>query len=418
MVMPPASSASPASSAPGADPPYWQVPRLPENGRLLTGVARGIADELGVDAVWVRVAFVLIASTGWGALLYVGAWWILTAIHQSRPDNAPYRPHPKATSALNRVLAIGLITFGAVALLRVNGLAVTGRVGLPVTLVGVGVVVAWQQTGWANSSRLGVRVPIVRIAAGLVLAAAGLAVLSFANLDVQAAAVVLVVAGIVLAGLTLLIGPWVKHLMSDLGAERYRRIRSEERARMAAHLHDSVLQTLTLIQRNSHDPARMTSLARRQERELRSWLYGDAAGSIGAPGGSGLRAELERIAVEVEELHGVPIEVVVVGDTPLDDAVGELAAAGREAMVNAAKHSGAARIDVFAELRPDRAEVYVRDLGKGFDVDAVAPDRAGLASSIHDRMRRAGGSSIVLSSPGDGTEVELRLPREAGPVDG
>ena len=151
---------------------------------------------------------------------------------------------------------------------------------------------------------------------------------------------------------------------------------------MAAHLHDSVLQTLALIQRNAHDPARMTSLARRQERELRTWLYGDAGSATAFDGegpddgaGGGLRTALERVAVEV----------VVVGDAPLEDPTRELAAAAREAMVNAAKHSGAPRIDVLAELRPERAEVFVRDLGKGFDPATVAADRAGLTSSIRKK---------------------------------
>lgn len=377
---------------------------------MLTGVARGIADEIGVDAVWIRVGFVLLAATGWGALLYPGAWLALAVAHRSSPQDSSYRPEPKALTPVNRLLAVGLIAFGLVGLLRVSDLALPARVGLPMALVGMGAVLAWHQSGW-GASRLGAGVPLVRIAAGLVLATSGLALLTFANLDVQAAAAVLLVAATVMGGLALLIGPWTGQLVRDLAAERAGRIRSEERARMAAHLHDSVLQTLTLIQRNSHDPARMTSLARRQERELRSWLSGDAASTVaGGVAGLGFRSELERIAVEVEELHGVPIEVVVVGDAVLDEGASELASASREAMVNAAKHSGAARIDVFAELRADRAEVFVRDQGTGFDPDAVPADRAGLSSSIHARMRRAGGRVEVVTGAGEGTEIELRLP--------
>ena len=379
------------------------------------------------------MAFVVLAATGWGALLYVASWLGLQVLNQSAPPSAPYRPSPKASSPLNRLVAVGLITCGIVAFLRVNDLALPNRVGVPLALFGVGGVLAWHQSGWGVSSP-GVGLPVVRITAGLAVAAAGLATLTLANLDITAAAFVLVVALVVLAGVALLLGPWLRQLLADLRAERLGRIRSEERARMAAHLHDSVLQTLALIQRNAQDPARTTSLARRQERELRSWLYADdlSAATLGpddetvpftrgepfARGGHGLRRELERVAAEVEELHGMPIELVVVGDVAIQQPVLELAAATREAMVNAAKHSGAERIDVFAELRADGAEVFVRDLGKGFDVESVAPDRAGLASSIRDRMARIGGGAIVSSQPGEGTEVELRLPLSNKPSEG
>ena len=385
---------------------------------MLTGVARGIADEIGVEAVWVRVAFVLLAATGWGALFYIGTWLALTVAHQSRPPAEDYRPQPKGISSLNRLLGVGLITFGGVALLRANGLALPSRVGLPVALVGVGTVVAWHQSGW-GASRLGTSLPLVRIAAGLVLASAGLAILTLANLDVEAAAVVLAVAVAVMGGLALLIGPWAKQLATDLAAERSGRIRSEERARMAAHLHDSVLQTLTLIQRNAHDPVRMTSLARRQERELRSWLYGDAAGSVGTTGTSPpprLRAELERVSLEVEELHGVPIEVVVVGDGEFDQRAAELTAAAREAMVNAARHSGAAQVDVYVECSAGSAEVFVRDRGQGFDESTVPPDRLGVRNSILDRMQRHGGSATIRTAPGEGTEVRLAMTGGAADV--
>lgn len=421
--------------------PYWQVPRLPVGGRMLTGTAKGIADELGVEPIWIRMAFVVLGATGWGTVLYLLVWLTLRLTWQSRPEPGPYRPVPKSTSPLNRLLAVGMVTAGLVALLRDAGLAFSARFAVPAALVGLGAVVAWQQSGRSTSmlsGRLGASAPLWRVAAGLALAAAGLAVVAFGSLNVEAAAVVLLVAMVLIGGVGILVGPWLKHLVGDLAAERARRIRSEERARMAAHLHDSVLQTLALIQRNAHDPARMTSLARRQERELRAWLYGDGgptgtAGATtagagdraeagdpfaaGADGGAtaGLRAALEHIAVEVEELHGVPIEVVVVGDVTLAERTRDLAAAAREAMVNAAKHAGAPRIDVFAELRPELAEVFVRDLGKGFDPATVAPDRAGLSSSIRDRMTRIGGSSLVVSSPGEGTEVELRLPLAPAP---
>src|SRR4029079_11591770 len=184
-----------------------------------------------------------------------------------------------------------------------------------------------------------------------------------------------VVAAMVLAaaGAALVAGPWLLRLTRDLRAERQERIRSQERADVAAHLHDSVLQTLALIQRQAGDPQTVTQLARTQERELRTWLFDSAD-----PESRELKAALTRAVGEVEAVHKVAIELVVVGDAPADDAMGAIIGAAREAMVNAAKHSGAARIDVYAEAGPDQVEVDVRDRGAGFNFDAVGSDRQGI----------------------------------------
>ena len=210
-----------------------------------------------------------------------------------------------------------------------------------------------------------------------------------------------------MGGLALVAAPAIAGLVRDLVAERRERIRSEERARVAAHLHDSVLQTLALIQRSSGDPARAAALARRQERELRAWLYGAdrdrRAGTV--------RAVLEDVCAEVEQLHGIPVELVVVGGgAPAGSRVVEAMGAVREAVVNAARHAETDRIDVYAETGPDGLSVYVRDTGRGFAPEAVPPDRAGLRESVVGRMERLGGTAAVTSSPGEGTEVELRLP--------
>ena len=191
---------------------------------------------------------------------------------------------------------------------------------------------------------------------------------------------------------------------------------------MAAHLHDSVLQTLALIQRTADDPRRTVTLARQQERELREWLYGprDARGSMV----DSLAAALRRAASEVEAAYDVRIEVVIVGDAPMDDAVDALAQATREACVNAAKHSGVDEVSVYAEVRggwggtPGAvAEVFVRDRGRGFDRAAAAPDRRGIAQSIEARLERVGGSARIDSSPGEGTEVQLSAPVRESPRD-
>ena len=220
-----------------------------------------------------------------------------------------------------------------------------------------------------------------------------------------------VIVAILLAalGAALVAGPWLLRLTRDLRAERQERIRSQERADVAAHLHDSVLQTLALIQRQAGDPQTVTQLARTQERELRTWLFDPAD-----PASADLKAALTRAVGEVEAMHKVPIELVVVGDAPADEVVNAIVLAAREAMVNASKHSGAARIDVYAEAGPEQVEIDVRDRGTGFDLDTVGADRQGIRGSIVDRVVRHGGRAEITSKPGEGTEVRLWATRARG----
>jgi signal transduction histidine kinase len=207
-------------------------------------------------------------------------------------------------------------------------------------------------------------------------------------------------------GVGLALGPWIFDLVRQLGEERRVRIRSEERAEVAAHLHDSVLQTLAMIQR-APSPEEMTTLARAQERELRSWLYGRA------PAGDGkmLREAMDAMADRIERVHRVAIDVVVVGDVALDERARALIDAAGEAATNAAKHSGAKTISIYAEVAEGTVNAYVRDEGKGFDATGQAPDRRGISESIVGRMERNGGTATISSSPAEGTEVHLTLPR-------
>jgi signal transduction histidine kinase len=205
--------------------------------------------------------------------------------------------------------------------------------------------------------------------------------------------------------LLLVLGPWAWRLAVERDAERTARIRSEERADMAARVHDSVLQTLALVQREVDDPRRVAALARRQERELRAWLYPDSRAE-----GASLASAMDTAAAEVEELHGVPVELVRTGDVPLDERVEALVLAAREAMANAAEHSGADEVSAFVDVEDDEIAVFVRDRGSGFDADAVPPGAHGIRESIRGRLARAGGTADVTSSA-DGTEVELRLRR-------
>jgi signal transduction histidine kinase len=209
---------------------------------------------------------------------------------------------------------------------------------------------------------------------------------------------------IVATMLGLLAGPWFVRLGRSLASERAARIREQERAEVAAHLHDSVLQTLTLIQKRAGDARQVATLARRQERELRRWLF-----ELPRDAGESVRIMLERAAGEVEELHGVPIETVIVGDAAPDPQLEALVLAAREALTNAAKFSGAERVDLYAEIEPGRVEAFVRDRGVGFDCSQIPADRHGVRDSIVGRMRRHGGVATVRSEPGRGTEVELVL---------
>jgi signal transduction histidine kinase len=220
-----------------------------------------------------------------------------------------------------------------------------------------------------------------------------------ATRDVVLGVVVVLVAG------GLILAPWWLRLVRGLSAERAARIRTQERADVAAHLHDSVLQTLALVQKRADDPRAVATLARRQERELRAWLNGEP------PPGAGdtFAALLQRVAAEVEEAHGVAVELVTVGDCPLDERAEVIAAAAREALTNAAKFAPDSPVSLYAECAGGRLEVFVRDRGPGFDLATVPADRRGVRESIVGRMERHGGRAVVHSEAGEGTEVELFL---------
>jgi signal transduction histidine kinase len=212
---------------------------------------------------------------------------------------------------------------------------------------------------------------------------------------------------VLVAGVAFLAWPWVGRLTTDLKFEQRERIRSQERADVAAHLHDGVLQTLALIQRRADDPKEVRAMARRQERELREWLFEDPNKRQIDSVGTLLRREL----AAVEDDHQIRVEVVSSGDAPLDDAARALVAAGREAVMNAARHAKVDKIDVYMQASPEFVELFVRDRGVGFDLEGVGADRHGVAESIRGRVERAGGTAEVHTAPGEGTEVELRVPR-------
>ena len=373
------------------------IPRSTDN-RVLAGVAGGLGSRTGIEPDLIRAAFVALTFAGGiGAILYAIGW--VLARDGVSEEAEPLEPRQQ--------VAVGIMLAGTLLLLRSIGLWFGDTVVFPVALFAFGVAAITarrfgEDRDWlaritsdssANSQ--------VRVVIGAVLVVGGATILLGSIDAIEQAGIVALAVAVTAAGLFLVLGPWVLRLVNDLSAERRERIRSDERAEMAAHLHDSVLQTLSLIQR-TEDPRRMSTLARAQERELRSWLY-DTGGTPGK-----LRAAIREHASRAEHEYNVPIEVVAVGeDAAMTDRTHALAQAVGEAITNAAKHSGSEKVSVFLEGDGDRIEVFVADQGVGFDPERVPEGRQGIASSIIGRMKRSGGGAEITSSAGEGTEVRI-----------
>ncbi|MFJ3822777.1 PspC domain-containing protein [Streptomyces nodosus] len=421
-----------ASTAPLADP--WAPRKLyrSSDGRWLGGVARGLAGHLGLPVIWVRLVFIgLMTADGLGALVYA-AFWFFVPLGVGGVDDR--RPSPLVTTETQdgrrRLVARRPDRGQIVALLLMVVLALTfvGSVNMgggakayliPAVLVAAGVALVWRQADNARRARwmeVGGRrrtLALLRSAAGVLLVTAGVSAIFVLQGSTAHLGSVLQATLAVLVGITLLAGPYVIRMTQDLSEERLMRIRAQERAEVAAHVHDSVLHTLTLIQRNAENAGEVRRLARAQERDLRAWLY--------KPEGTGkdedeqpdtLAEAVRRNAAEVEDKHGVPIEVVVVGDCPLDERLGAQMQAAREAMVNAAKYGGeGGAVQVYAEVEGRSVFVSVRDRGPGFDLDAIPADRMGVRESIIGRMERNGGTARLRAVPDGGTEVELEMER-------
>lgn len=394
--------------------------------RLAGGVAAGLASRLGFDVNVVRIAFVLatVFTGGTFAVGYVLAWLLVPA--DGEDGNVASRA---VTDRRGIAVAagIGSLTFIAWVIVSVLHAGWLSNLAWPLGLCVAGIVLIWRNapaeeqaamrqlaepllsvTAGEGRSRI-----VLRVLLAAVLLIGGLATLLTGH---HATAFLRPLGGValVIAAIVVVFGPWWLRIARDLVVERQARARAEERADMAARVHDSVLQTLALIQRGADDPQRVVQLARAQERELRSWLFeGRAPGSLDEAGMT-LADGVGLIQQEVEAQYGIAIEAVTVGDCDLDDDLGALLAAAREATVNAAKWSGADVVSLFAEVEPASVSLFVRDRGQGFDPEAVPGDRKGLAESVHARMARRGGSATVRSVRGEGTEVSLTMPRTAG----
>ncbi|WP_246195834.1 ATP-binding protein [Halopolyspora algeriensis] len=419
--------------------------RRQRSGRLVAGVATGTAEHLDVPVLWVRAVFAALAAFGGAGILAYGLLWVFVP----QQAGAEHPPSPRERQqgfgllVLGLGLAVTVVSFGALPPWLAGPLAVT--------LIGAAVV--WreadesQRRRWRRNARSGVagamlggggRFAAVRILAGVCLVVAGIVVFLVSNVSVSALQFALLAVLATLVGAAVLTVPWWVRLVRDLNVERASRIRSQERAEIAAHLHDSVLQTLALIQKQSDSSRQVRRLARGQERELRHWLYGsggyraaesgkaeparagrgETAAGQGEVGGSPVASravtlsdELARICADVEDTFAITVQPVVVGDCALDESGTATLAAAREAVVNAAKHAGVDEVSVYAEVQQECVEVFVRDRGVGFDPDDVPADRHGLADSVRGRMERNGGHTRLRTAAGAGTEVQLRMPR-------
>lgn len=388
-----------------------RAPRLERSrsDRWIAGVAGGIGHHLGVQPTAVRVAFVVLSfAAGFGIVVYVLTW--LLAPLEAETDGTQPATRRIGLPTPRRAFGIGLVLAGMLALLWLGGLWFEGNLAWPVVLAAVGFAVLWARgdggRGRWNLESLGTPLSFTRFVIGALLILAGMAVFLAGRTSLESVGNVLVGMVVAVGGAALLAGPWIWAMGRQLVEERSSRVRSEERAEMAAHLHDSVLQTLALIQR-AKATREMTSLARTQERELRAWLYGRAPEVAGVR----LRDAVDSMAGRIERQHQVTVEAVVVGDAEMDERLRGLVNACAEAVANAAVHSGSTAISVYVEVEADAVTAFVRDQGSGFDPVVVPADRRGIADSIVGRMERQGGSATVHSRPGEGTEVVLKLPR-------
>jgi signal transduction histidine kinase len=379
--------------------------RRPDRG-IAGGVAAGIADHIGVRTRLVRLMFLLLTIAGGLGVALYGAYWIVL-------PTAPDAPRSRIPGWLEFILA------AAAAVIAIVGVATATPIGtlfVPTLLACLGGALIWRQASdadrgrWRTLSRSSLeagpsdRAGRLRIVLGALLVVVGAGIV-IARTNVTAVRDGLLLIVVTVIGGALLTGPWWMRMASQLGAERNERIRSQERADIAAHLHDSVLQTLALIQRNAGSPREVARLARGQERELRNLLYGDRAAS------GQLADEIRRAAAEVEDAYAIGIDVVVVGDVPMSDKIAAATAAAREALVNAAKHAGVTSVSVYAEVEAETVSIFVKDRGVGFDLASVADDRHGVRGSIIGRVERHGGTVSLRTGPGEGTEVEIRMPR-------
>lgn len=408
-------------------PPTRRAPLRRDAARkAIAGVAAGLGEHLGVSVTVVRIAFVLLTVFGAfsGAILYAVLWIMVPVADEeeapgleaaSRMGRRPGRRVANVDAGV--VISIAMILLG-LAWLVFHDSPLSTHIFWPLIVGAAGVVLIWLQVDQGSQARLTAdagtwekltrgtgAASLLRLAGGLILFGLGISWILAAQIGISEMPVVLAATLALLGAILVVAAPWLHQLRLKLTRAEEERMRAEAKADLAAHLHDSVLQTLTLIQRQATDPQAVASIARRQERELRTWLYGDQVKE------QRFKAALEQIVADIEGSFPISVELVIVGDDELDHDGQALLLAAREALTNAAKHSEADRVDIYAEIEPQGIEVFVRDRGVGFDVEAIGADRMGVRESIRARMERHGGTAGFRTAPGEGTEVRLEMSR-------
>lgn len=387
------------------------VPRLTRasSGRMVGGVARCIAEHLRVDVWWVRGTFVLLAFIGGSGFLAYAILWALVPLDSKARSAGAERPVAvdgrSAESSLLLVLGATGVVLGVLLLASIMGMDVGAW--WPLVVAGLGAALIWLRADEGQRERLrsgveGRRSGPLQIGLGAALVLVGLIAFGVGGVGVGQAGALLAAVLVVVVGIALVVSPFALRLWRERDAERRARMRSEERAEIAAQVHDSVLQTLSLIQRNATDAPAVARIARAQERDLRRWLYPDPS-----PLASSFRVALEELAADVEDTYGVRVDVVCVGDIVTNEPLDALLQATREALTNACRHSGAGAVSVYAEMTDADVTVHVRDRGRGFSMSEIPADRMGVRESILGRIERYGGRASVTSERGEGTRVEL-----------
>ncbi|MDR1791733.1 MAG: PspC domain-containing protein [Propionibacteriaceae bacterium] len=401
----------------------------------VSGVCAGLAAQLKIPVLLVRIAFVVLTSVKLIGLAFYLVFWLFMPPAQARAsmgvlsaERAGMRTTAKTKQSVNYALAAALFLLGAGLLwaTQISPIATPHQVLFPVLLAAPGLALIWWQADHAaTTDRLEISgwrrllgalrshwTTIALLIVGLLLIGVGIWMgyqlrapewMFGISMDEPFLFFFLVLEAVVAT--VLICAPWLIRVRRERNTAIAERMVSDTRADIAAHLHDSVLQTLALIQRNAADPATVTALARRQERELRNYLYGEEETD------TTLVAALTQAAADVEDRWQVEVELVNVGDTEMDDELADLVSAAKEAMRNAAKHSGERRVDVYIEVTDELVSVFVRDRGVGFDLGHIPPDRMGVRESIQERMNRAGGRAIIKTAPEQGTEVRLEISR-------
>lgn len=372
--------------------PVTRALREPQ-GRWIAGVSTGLSQHLGWPLPLIRMGFLVLAiANGLGVLLYLALWAVLPLRREEEPETRE--------ADLLRMLGFGAVLIALAALAYAWGWGTFRASVAPLLVVGLGVALLWKQGADTGGRRRGYQ--WVAAVVGILLVALGGALVLAGQVGWQQAARAASVLLLILGGCALLVSPWLVRLYRDLVAERRALIREQERTDIAGKVHDSVLQTLALVQRNADDPAEVRRLARIEERRLRSWLYSPVRHEHET-----VEAALRAAAARVEDEYGATVDLVVVGDAALVGGLPSLVQAGSEAMVNAAKHAGdGGPISVYCEVGGERVELFVRDRGGGFDLASVPSDRHGISESIVGRLERVGGESRMASTDG-GTEWRL-----------